>query len=390
LKTVYRYVLKETLPPFLLSVSVLTLLFMTNKVFLLLDLILNKQAPLSDTLLLYLSLIPFVLSSTIPMSMMMATLLGFGRMGSDMEITAFKSSGVHLFRLILPLLLFSAILTGMLVLFNDRLLPASNYTFKKIHFKILQNRADIAIKEKVFIDLFEGYQFYIDQLAQDGTFANVHMFNRASPNAPVQTTLAKHGLLITNPKSFQVFFQLDDGLMTWDNANYQTYNRLYFNRYVIRLNLENQLSQMSDVKKEYEDLNLGELSQAIQACQDPEMKKQMMMEYQKRLSLPFACLALTWFCAPLGLWVRSKGFIGFVLGLVMIFFYYFLFTIGNLLAQKGVVSLEVGLWGGNILLAAAGFFIYYMVISEQSAFHAALPPIQPPPTPMRKKGIGRR
>ncbi len=390
MKTVYRYVLKETLPPFLLSVSVLTLLFMTNKVFLLLDLILNKQAPLSDTLLLYLSLIPFVLSSTIPMSMMMATLLGFGRMGSDMEIIAFKSSGVHLFRLILPLLLFSAILTGMLVLFNDRLLPASNYTFKKIHFKILRNRADIAIKEKVFIDLFEGYQFYIDQLAQDGTFANVHMFNRASPNAPVQTTLAKHGLLITNPKSFQVFFQLDDGLMTWDNANYQTYNRLYFNRYVIRLNLENQLSQMSDVKKEYEDLNLGELRQAIQSSQDPEMKKQMMMEYQKRLSLPFACLALTWFCAPLGLWVRSKGFIGFVLGLVMIFFYYFLFTIGNLLAQKGVVSLEVGLWGGNILLTAAGFLIYYMVISEQSAFRVAPSPMQPDPNPTQKKGRGRR
>jgi lipopolysaccharide export system permease protein len=379
----------ETLPSFLLSVSVLTLLFMTNKVFLLLDLILNKQAPFTDTLLLYLSLIPFVLSSTIPMSMMMATLLGFGRMGSDMEITAFKTSGVHLFRLILPLLLFSAFLTGMLILFNDHLLPAANYTFKKIHFKILQNRADIAIKEKVFIDLFEGYQFYIDQLAPDGTFANVHMFYRASPNNPVQTTLAKHGLLITNPKTFQIFFQLDDGLMTWDNATYQTYNRLYFNRYLIRLNLENQLSQMSDVKKEYEDLNLGELNQSIQKSKDPVMKKQMMMEYQKRLSLPFACLALTWFCAPLGLWVRSKGFIGFILGLVMIFLYYFLFTIGNLLAQKGLVSIEVGLWGGNILMAASGFLIYYLVVSEQSAFRAPPSPIRPKPALRKTKGAGR-
>ncbi len=60
MKTVYRYVLMETLPSFVLSVAVLTLLFMTNKVFLLLDLIINKQAPLGETLLLYLSLFPFV------------------------------------------------------------------------------------------------------------------------------------------------------------------------------------------------------------------------------------------------------------------------------------------------------------------------------------------
>lgn len=358
----------ETLPSFALSVAVLTLLFMTNRVLMLLDLVLNKQAPLGDALLLYLSLIPFVLSTTIPMSLMMATLLAFGRMSSDMEVTAFKSAGVHLFRLILPLLVVGAFLTALLISFNNWVVPAAKYTFKKIHFKILQNRADMAIREKVFVDLFEGYQFYIDQLAPDGTFANVHMFNRVSPHAPVQTTLAKHGRLITNPKNLQVFFQLDDGLMTWDNTNYQTYNRLYFNRYLIRLNLENQLSQMSDVKKEYEDLDLAELDQAIASCSDSALKKQMQMEYQQRLALPFACLALTWFCAPLGLWVRSKGFIGFILGLVMIFFYYSLFTLGNILVQKNLVNLSLGVWGGNILLAAAGCLIYYLVISEQSAF----------------------
>ncbi len=374
MKTVYRYVLLETLPPFALSVTILTLLFMTNKVFVLLDLVINKQAPLGDTLLLYLSLVPFVFSTTVPMSLMMATLLAFGRMSSDMEVTAFKSAGVHLFRLILPLLVFGALLTCLLIFFNDKLLPAANFTFKKIHFKILQNRADMAIKEKVFIDLFEGYQFYIDQLAPNGTFANVHMFNRVSPHAPVQTTLAQHGLLVPNPKTQQMSFQLDDGLMTWVNTNGQTYNRLYFDRYIIRLNLENQLAQMSDVKKEYEDQDLSELGRSIDTTPDPVLKKRMQMEYQKRLSLPFACLALTWFCAPLGLWIRSKGFIGFVLGLVMIFVYYLMFTLGDILAQKDYISLMTGIWGGNILLVGAGFFIYYLVVSEQSAFRAQASP----------------
>lgn len=347
MKTVYRYVLMETLPSFVLSVAVLTLLFMTNKVFLLLDLIINKQAPLGETLLLYLSLVPFCLSTTIPMSLMMATLLAFGRMSSDMEVTAFKSGGMHLFRLILPLLLLGAFLTVLLIFFNDKLLPASKYAYKKVYFKIVQSRADLAIREKVFVDLFEGYQFYIDQVEPDGTFAQVHMFNRPAPKGPLQTILAQHGILVTNPRTLHMYFQLDDGIMTWSNANYQTYNRLSFTRYIVPLNLENQLSQMSDVKKEYEDLDLGELSRDIQSTPDSALKKQMRIEYQQRLSLPFACLALTWFCAPLGLWVRSKGFIGFVLSLIMIFIYYLMYTLGTIFAQKGYVDLMTGIWGAT-------------------------------------------
>ncbi len=374
MKTVYRYVLMETLPSFALSVAVLTLLFMTNRIFVLLDLVINKQAPLAETLLLYLSLVPFVLSTTVPMSMMMATLLAFGRMNSDMEVTAFKTGGIHLFRLIFPLLVFGALLTCMLILFNDKLLPASKYAYKKIYFKIVQNRADVAIRERVFVDIFEGYQFYIDHIEPSGTFAQVHMFHRLAPNGPLQTILSQHGNLITNAKTLHTYFQLDDGIMTWVNANYQTYNHLSFDRYIVPLNLENQLSQMSDVKKEYEDLDLGELGMAINSTPDPVLKKQMLMEYQKRLSLPFACLALTWFCAPLGLWLRSKGFIGFVLSLVMIFVYYLMFTLGNIFAEKGTVDLFTGIWGGNILLALAGCFIYYLVVSEQSAFRSTSPP----------------
>ena len=115
MKTAHRYVFQEMMPYFFLSVAVLTFLFMINKIFVLLDLVINKKVPLGDTLVLYFSLVPFVLSLTIPMSMMVATLLAFGRLSSDMEITAFKSSGVHIFNLIFPVLLFGFVMTlGML------------------------------------------------------------------------------------------------------------------------------------------------------------------------------------------------------------------------------------------------------------------------------------
>jgi lipopolysaccharide export system permease protein len=356
------------MPTFAITLAMLTFLFMTNKVFLLLDLVLNKKAPLGDTLILYFSLIPFVLSLTIPMSMMVATLLAFGRLSSDMEVTAFKSSGIHLFHLIAPVLVFGAVMTLVMLYFNDKILPAANYAFKQTHFKIVQKQADVAIRERIFIDQFEGYQFYIDHLNSDGLFSQVKVFNHWAPNAPIQTTLADTGSLETNTQKYQMLFHLNDGVMSWDNDNYQTYNRLYFQHYTIHLKLETQLAHIADIKKDYEEMNLHELSSEIETTHDSDRKRSLRNEFQKRISLPFACVILIWFCAPLGLWTRSKGFIGFVLGLAMIFVYYLMFTVGQIMSERGLVDPVIGLWWPNLLLLIVGGLIYYLVISEYSAF----------------------
>jgi lipopolysaccharide export system permease protein len=368
LKTAQRYILGEITPSFLVSASILTFLFIMNKVFVLLDLVINKKVPLGDTLVLYFSLIPFVLSLTIPMAMMIATLLAFGRLSSDMEITAFKSGGVHLFQLIFPVLLFAAVMTAAMLYFNAFILPSANYAFKKIHFKILENQATVAVQERTFIDLFDGYQFYIDRFDRDGLFKDVKVFNRVSPNAPLQTTVAQSGWLDTNQKTLQLFFHLSQGVIMWDNINYHSYDRLYFDKYLIHLNLENQLAHLSDVKKDYEEMKLSELSDEIATSADPNRLLYLRAEYQKRLALPFACLALCWFCAPLGLWTRSKGFMAFVIGISMIFIYYLLLVLGQVLSQRGEINPILGLWGADATLAAAGFVFYYLVTYENQAF----------------------
>ncbi|HTC22275.1 MAG TPA: LptF/LptG family permease [bacterium] len=368
MRTIYRYVLWEMLPSFLVCVALLTFLFMINKVFLSLDLVLNKKVSLSETLLLYVGLLPFILSITVPMAMMVGTLLAFGRLSSDMEVTAFKSGGGHLFHLIAPILVLGFFMTGLMLVFNDTLLPASQFMVKKIQFNMVRNKADVAIRERVFIDQFEGHQFLIDREDRNGVFSDVKVFDHWSPNASVQTTLAKTGTLETDQKNYQVFFHLNDGIMSWDNNNYHTYNQLYFQHYIIRLNLESQLAGLSDVKKDFEDLDLHEIALAIPKETDPGRLNYMKTEYQKRLALPFACLILAWFCAPLGLWTRSKGFMGFILGLSMIFVYYLMFIFGQTLSNEGKINPFLGLWGANIIWCLGGFLIYYLVISERSAF----------------------
>ena len=370
LKTVYRYVLKELLPPFLVCAVLLTALFMTNKVFVLLDLVLNKKVSLWDTLVLYVSLLPFILSMTIPMSMMVGTLLAFGRLSSDMEVTAFKSGGVHMVHLIAPVLALSLLLTGVMFYFNDKVMPAANYAFKNTQFQILQKKANVAIREKVWIDQFENYRFFIDHQETDGSFSDIKVFNYWSPKTPMQTTVAKTGTLVNDPKNYQVFFYLKDGVMSWASNFYNTYNQVHFDRYIIHLNLESQLAKLADVKKDYEEMDLDEIARAIGQEKDPGRLNHLRTEYQKRMALPFACLVLSWFCAPLGLWTRSKGFQGFVLGLALIFIYYFMFITGETLSDQGSLHPVIALWGTNIIMGALGCLLFYMVVSEHSAFRA--------------------
>lgn len=368
MKTVYRYVLREILPPFLVCVVLLTALFMTNKVFVLLDLVLNKKVSLFDTLVLYLSLLPFILSMTIPMSMMVATLLAFGRLSSDMEVTAFKSGGVHMAHLVAPVMVLSLLLTGVMFYFNDKLMPAANYAFKRTQFEILQKKANVAIREKVWVDQFESYRFFIDRQEPDGSFSDIKAFNYWSPRAPLQTTVARTGTLVNDPKNYQVYFYLRDGVMSWVSNADRTYNQLQFDRYIIHLNLESQLAKLADVKKDYEEMDLDEISHAITQEKDLGRLNHLKTEREKRMALPFACLVLSWFCAPLGLWTRSKGFQGFILGLALIFVYYFMFITGETLSNEGTLNPVLGLWGTNIILTAMGCLLFYLVVAEQSAF----------------------
>jgi len=382
-KTVHRYILREMMPAFLLGAGILTLILMTNKAFLLLELVLSKKVPILDTLGLYLDLLPFVLSMTIPMAMMVAVLLAFGRLGSDMEVTAFKSGGLHPFRLIAPVLAFGAALTTFLLYFNDRVLPAANFAFRTHHFEIVRKQANVAIRERTFVDKFEGYKFLIDRRERDGSFSDVKAFNRFSAGGPLQTTLAKTGSLDSDPKTFRVFFRLGKGVMTWDNKTYNTYNRLYFEKYAINLKLGNRLSEMAGVRKNFEDMTLSELSGGLGQETDPKRRRSFENEYQKRFSLAFSCLVFAWFCSPLGLWVRSKGFMSFVLGVSMIFVYYLMFTLGQALSERGLVGPIPGLWGANAVLFLAGSLLYYLVVAENSAFKT---PVRPTPALPRPVG----
>ena len=96
MKILKKYILREVFVMFLFSLIVFTFVLVTGNLVKLADLVINKGVDISKVGKLFLFLIPFLLSYTIPMSTLSATLLVFGRLSSDNEILALRANGVSL------------------------------------------------------------------------------------------------------------------------------------------------------------------------------------------------------------------------------------------------------------------------------------------------------
>ena len=83
---IHRYILKEIALPFFMILFVLTLVLLLEKILQLIDLIINKGIRFTDIAQLILFLMPTFLMFTIPISLLIAILIGLGRLSSDNEI----------------------------------------------------------------------------------------------------------------------------------------------------------------------------------------------------------------------------------------------------------------------------------------------------------------
>ena len=104
--------------------------------------------------------VPFIFAMTLPMAVLISTLYAFSRLAADNEITALKSSGVGLRRVMMPVALAASVITLGMIVFNDQVMPRANHRLAVLQRDIAQKKPTFALREQVINELSPG-KFYL-------------------------------------------------------------------------------------------------------------------------------------------------------------------------------------------------------------------------------------
>lgn len=236
MKILNRYILWEHIPPFLFSVLIITFLLILETIPKIVDMVVGKEISTLVVLELIFLNLAWMIALSVPMAVLVATLLTFGRMTSDFEIIAIKTSGINLLRILVPLLVAAGALTYGMIQFHDKVLPGLNQKARVLTGDIRAMRPTLTFRPGVFITDVTGYMILIDKIDHTTSeVEGVRITETKNPNQP-RITVAKSGLMNFVDDGQTVQFTLYDGeIHMLDAQEPANYRKLNFKEHIINV-----------------------------------------------------------------------------------------------------------------------------------------------------------
>ncbi len=366
-----NYIFRELLPPFVLGVSVFTFLFLIDKVYDLLSLKVGEGVPLAQTLKLFVYIQPAILAITIPMGVLVAVLVVFARLSAENEIVAIRASGISLLQLSRPVLLLGLLASMLMVVFMDQTLPWGNHSYVLQYRKIIEERLSVALQERTFVSSFKNRVIYVGG-KRGPVLTDVLVYLRRVGGDPTRTIVAPRGRLISDMAKgsgdYRACLELEDGVIsTVGTEGVHKYMYGDFEKMLLDLAPEEEREMfLWGEEKGPREMDLVELWSDIserRVKHDPSLDYYL-VEWHKRISIPFACLACMMIGIPLGVKTRRGGVVGFGLSCLLVLLYNILLILGENLGGRGMLSPPLAVWLPNIVLGVAGLFFYYLLAVE--------------------------
>lgn len=366
--TLFRYLTREFIPPFFFSLSLIVFLFVLNLVFTMLGRIVGKGLSVLTVLEFFGLNLAWMLALAVPMAVLVAVLSAYGRLSSDNEVTALRSSGVGPWQMITPAILFGVVSAVGLAYFNNEILPDLNYRSRQLQTDIKRLKPAMILEPGVFLTDIPGHVLYARQV--DNETSQIHdvvVYEDDDPRFS-GTVLADNGKL-KYEEWFEGFeFKLNDGeILRSDRARPGEHHRIAFKDAVFRIHAPDMsLRRTSTEWRGDREMNVTQLRQRIKQYQENDAEKnaknisRLRVEIHKKFSIPAACLIFAALGGLLGQMVRRSG-IGVSAGYSMAFFLiYWVFLIaGEDLADRGTVSPASAMWAPNVLFALVTFYLWW-------------------------------
>lgn len=375
MKTLHRYLTRQILGSLVLTVLVFTFVLLVGNVLKdILPLLMSGQVSLGAVVQAVGLLVPFAWVFALPMGMLTATLLVFGRFSADQELTAVRASGISLLWLTSPILLLSLVLCGVSAWVNMDLGPRCRVAFTTMRFNFGAQLSTALLPEGRFLTDRPGFIFYIGK-NRDGNLEDIMILMLESQTNLQRTVLAPRGQMVVDSTNKVLRLTLQDPkIVEMDGTTAVSQEILY--------EFELEPTQKAALKPKIEDMTftqlwaeLGDLERRIRLPvslkklppdQVRERKGQwqqqrndlitpIVFQIHRQVAFSFACFGFTLLGIPLGIRVhRRETNVGIALALVLVAVYYSFILLGQALQHRPEFFPFLIVWLPNFLFQAVG------------------------------------
>lgn len=350
---IHRSIFKELLINFLVVISFLSFVLFMEKFVRLTRLIMGKGAEFTDVVKVFLFLQPSILLLSIPIAVLITVFLTYGRMSTDNETVVLKSSGMSFWSVSKPAIMLSV--AGFLILFfiSIYLLPRSILAFKRTVYETIVKKASVTIEEETFSTVFKGTVILVKEMLSNDRFKGIFIYREGDTKEPV-VIVAEEGAIHSNPEEGVINLSMRNGVV--HTFGEKSSSEVVFSEYdfVLASIIESQ-KELKPNERGIIDLWKGRKGGVL-----------WMVELNRRLAIPFACLIFGFLGPALSTRIGKTGRLGgFSFSLSILILYYVLLILGEGLAKAKKLPPFWGGWTPNILFGAIAILFFYMAYRDR-------------------------
>lgn len=367
MRVVHRYLAQDYLVIFGMTLLVFTFVMSLGAVIKAIDL---GARGVSGVLLfkVFAYNVPYMLTFSIPISVLTGALLLFGRLSFDGELTAMKASGLSMWQIISPVVMLSIVMSLVCLAITTAIAPRCRHAVRTALVELGVEEPINLLEAGRFVRDFPGMMVYIgDRSGNKITDIVVYEMGKDGPERNVR---AKHGTLRTDKAEKAMFIDLYEVRIDQRESarKGEAAKTQYINASHYPVKLDFSELQKKTVRKKVSDMTFMDLVRAIRDVRGafPELdyddllrqRMTMVVEANKRLALSLSCFAFTLLGIPLGMRSRRReSSIGIGISLMLVFGFYLFIIIANSLVGSPQYRPDLIVWVPVIAAEVIGFLL---------------------------------
>ena len=428
IKILPKYLVKEHIGPFCFALLVINSIFILNLIFRELGKFMSKGLSLGTILEFIFLNLAWMIALSVPCAVLTATIMAFGRLSAENEITAIKAGGISLYQILPATLIVSFGVAGALIWFNNEVLPDFNHRTKLLMLDIARKKPLLNLEAGVIYTDIPNYNILgptIKEINSTTYIENITIDDQTTSNI-IKTIIAKVGEITFSEETGLVEITLLDGeLQEIDINNPESFKKVEFTKHVIKIPMTEMLLMRSqseyrgDREKSSAALMEGvyknrqrilERHQKLNETVNQQLSKYIysnskeektldllildhqrlnrkiktdlnlinsytksidrdLVEVHKKYSIPAVCIVFVLVGSPLGILARKQGWAAAAGLSIGFFLLYWAFLIGGeSLADRQKISPFWGMWSPNILVGGLGIFLVLRTVRDTATF----------------------